>query len=184
MKKSLLLASAVFIFGATVANAAYIETTPYVGLDYSTFDATYGRGLNRVIEDDFRAFSISGGVKIEKYFGIEAYIQRTNKESYKQPTSKWTTNSWSIGADALVFIPVYNDLDLIGGIGFGEYMVRAREAGHKTHKDTGFGTRYTFGAQYNLDENWGIRATYRYVNYHKSVMNHSDEMSVGVRYNF
>lgn len=184
MKKTLLLAGVAITFAASTANAAYIEVNPYVGIDFSTMEATYGRGADKLIEDDYSAFSVSGGVRIEKYLGFEAYVQRSNRESYKHPTSKWTTNHWSYGVDALAFLPLYNDLELLGGIGFGEYKIWAREAGHKTHKDTGYGTRFTVGAQYNFDYNWSIRATYRYVDYKKSFMNHSGEWSAGIRYTF
>ena len=51
-------------------------------------------------------------------------------------------------------------------------------------KDEGVGYRLTAGAQYNLDEDWSVRATYRHVYVNKMFLNDLNELSLGVRYHF
>lgn len=184
MKKILFAAAAILAFQAVDANAMYLEVSPYVGLDYSFYEADFKDGRNSYVEDDYNALGISAGVMIEKYLGLEAYIQKSGKESRKSNYGKYTGRFWSMGVDLLGYVPVYQDLDLIAGIGIGDYTFRIRHAGYKTHKDTAYGTRLTFGAQYNLDYNWGVRATYRYVSYSNSDTDDSSEYTVGLRYSF
>lgn len=186
MKRTILLTGvALSMFAASRANAQmYVEMTPYVGLDYTYADINHGRGLNTVVENDYNIFTLSGGAKFGKYFGAEAFIQRANREENRQPNTKYTANHWAYGADLLGYLPVYQDLDLLAGIGLAQYKFFIKEVGRKTHKDTAWGTRFTVGAQYNLDYNWGIRATYRYVNYTETKINRANEYSVGIRYSF
>lgn len=184
MKKTLLLAGAALVFTAANANAfSPHNLTTSIGLDYSYMENTYGKGRNNVVEDDFNTFAINAGLR-GTYFGAEAYIQRANKEAYKQPGLKTNTNYWSYGVDFLGFYPIYNNMEVLGGVGLGEYKIWAKHAGHGTSKDSGYGVRFTGGLQFNLDRHWGIRAAYRYTNMEDSWINHSEEYSVGLRYSF
>ncbi|MFV0626630.1 MAG: outer membrane beta-barrel protein [Alphaproteobacteria bacterium] len=185
MKKTLLLASIAASIFVADAKAFAIEADPYVGFDYSSARYTYGSKYNGMFKKDYNAFDFVGGIKTDYYFGLEAFLQRSNRETQYSSFGKFTTNHVAFGADLLGYLPIYEDLDLIGGVGLGSYYFRARNATASNSNKHTYGTRFTLGAQYNLDENWGIRTTYRYIQTSQSdFFKRGSEYSVGIRYTF
>ncbi|MDR1694440.1 MAG: porin family protein [Lactobacillaceae bacterium] len=186
MKKTLLLAGAalsIAITGSTEASM-YVEMSPYIGLDYSYSNLNMKHGMHKLIENDYNVFSANAGFKVGGYVGLEGFIERASIAKYRQANSKFSSNHWAAGADLLGYLPISEDFELIGGIGFGEYKFFAKEVGRKTYKDAAHGVRFTGGIQFNLDENWGVRAAYRYVDFSSSDRNRSNEYTLGFRYNF
>lgn len=76
------------------------------------------------------------------------------------------------------------EVELIAGLGLGQYQTKYREQGYTSSKEEALGIRANVGAQYNIDENWSVRGMYRHVYLQKSVMNDINEFSAGIRYNF
>ena len=181
MKKTLLLAGVACLFAAN-ANA---ELTPYVGVDYNYDMWRMDAEAKAALIDHSHGGSVVAGTKFNKWSGVEAFYQLTKQESNHYEGVKYHSRLQAYGADLLGYLPLgcEQKFELLAGLGIGEYEVKARgEDG--SEKDSGVGYRLTAGAQYNLDENWSVRATYRHVYVDKSFLNDLNELSLGVRYNF
>ncbi|MDD4556259.1 MAG: outer membrane beta-barrel protein [Alphaproteobacteria bacterium] len=185
MKKTILLAGVALSFIATDAKAFYIEADPYVGFDYTYSRQKYASQFNDKFKRDNDIFTLTTGVKTDYCVGLEAFLQRSNRETQYSSYGKYTTNHIAFGVDLLGYYPVYMDLDLIGGIGIGSYYFRVRDGFGPNSNKHAYGTRFTLGTQYNLDENWGVRATYRYIKSNQnSFFKSGNEYTLGVRYTF
>ncbi len=182
MKKTLLLAGVACIFAAN-ANA---ETTPYVGLDFNYSTLDYAYDIENDIEDDYQSLTVVAGAKLSKNFGVEAFYQRSRKETNTKGAEKFTTGFQAYGLDLLGYLPLgcEGKVDLIGGVGLGEYELKSREVGEGSDKEESLGYRLNLGLQYNFDENWSVRGMYHHVYTQHSAIDAIDEFSVGVRYHF
>ncbi len=181
MKKTLLLAGVACLFAAS-ANA---EMTPYVGADYTYSMWRMDQEAENALIDHSDSGAVVAGVKFNKWFGVEAFYQLSKQESNHYDDSRYHSRMQAYGVDALGYLPLGCDqkFELLAGLGFGEYEVKVREDGY-ADKFEGNGYRLTAGAQYNLDENWSVRGTYRHVYVNKIFLNDLNELSLGVRYNF
>ena len=182
MKKTLLMAGVACMFAAN-ANA---EIRPYAGLDfnYSTFDYAYD--IENAIEDDYQSVSFVAGAKFHRNFGAEVFYQHSGKEKNTYDEDKYTTAFQAYGVDFLGFLPLGCDgeVELIAGVGIGEYEMKVKMVGAGSDKEETLGYRLNVGAQYNIDENWSVRGMYHHVYTQKSFIDAIDEFSLGVRYNF
>lgn len=184
MKKTLLLAGVAGLFAATTANA---EIKPYVGLDYNYSSIGMDADARHTFEDDYQNLSFVAGAKLIDNFGLEAFYQRSlNAKNTDSDGDKWSSRIRSYGLDALGYLPLGCDqkVELIAGLGLGEYTMKYRLQGVEGSKENALGIRANVGAQYNIDENWSVRGMYRHVYLQKSFMNDIDEFSAGVRYSF
>ena len=173
MKKVLLLAG---FAGMVAANAEAIDVTPYVGLDgtYATVAADSGNHISS------KNWSLAGvlGARTDHY-GVEGYFDNGLRE-HKEDL---TTRNRKYGVDVLGF-------QQLGCSGRWEGVVSAgltwnRIRGHiagDVHNDYGYGERLGAGLQYALTEKTAVRAMYHYNWVHSSVVNHFNEVSLGVRY--
>ena len=166
MKKTLLLAGVASLFAVNTANA---EVKPYVGLDYNYSSYGMDNYVRDYLEDDYNSLSFVAGAKLMENFGLEAFYRIEN-----------------YGVDALGYLPLGCDkeVELIAGLGLGQYKMKYRLAGDGADKERALGIRANIGAQYNIDENWSVRGMYRHVYLQKSYMNDINEFSAGIRYNF
>ena len=119
-------------------------------------------------------------------FGLEACYQRSLNEKNSSYGEKVSSRIQNYGVDALGYLPLGCDqeVELIAGLGLGEYEMKARVAGLGADKEEALGIRANIGAQYNIDENWAVRGMYRHVYLQNSEMNDINEFSAGIRYNF
>ncbi len=172
MKKTLLLAAFV---GMVAANAQAIDVTPYVGADlgYSSLDLDSGTGVSS------KSLSVSGvvGAKVEQ-FGLEAFYNH----GFREHKATVNTRLTSVGVDALYYVPLgcECEYELIGAVGYGQYKVK----GYGYGSDTGYALRLGAGVEYHVDENVSVRAMYHHGFVNSSILNDTDEVSVGVRYYF
>ena len=182
MKKTLLMAGAACLFAAN-ANA---EIAPYAGLDfnYSTFDYAYD--AEDYIEDDYQSLSIVAGAKFNRNFGAEAFYQLSGKEKNSRFGDTYTTDFQAYGIDLLGYLPLGCEgrVEVIGGLGLGEYEMKVKNVGFGSDKEESLGYRVNLRMQYNIDENWSVRGMYHHVYTQKSDIDAIDEFSLGVRYNF
>ena len=182
MKKTLLMSGIACLF-AVNANAGI---TPYVGLDfnYSTFDYAYD--AEDYVEYVYQSLSIIAGAKFHKNFGAEAFYQHSGKEKNSFLGETYTTDFQAYGIDFLGYLPLGCDgtVEIIGGVGIGEYEMKVKEVGYGSNKEESLGYRLNVGLQYNINENWGIRGMYHHVYTQKSDIDAIDEFSLGVRYSF
>lgn len=185
MKKTLLLAGVACLFGATAANASNYEIKPYVGLDWNYSNLDLAHDASRYVEDDYKSATIVAGARMHKYFGTEAFYQFSMPEKNTSDAGSFHSRFQAYGLDALGYLPLGCDgeVDLIGGIGLGQYEFKIRHDG-SSDKEESLGYRLNVGAQYNVTENWAVRGMYRHVYTQKSEIDAIDEFSLGVRYSF
>lgn len=170
MKKSLLLAG---IAGVLFTHNAQAENTwnikPVVGMDYVYSTVDLDDGNETFFEDKMNAFALSAGVKINNYFGIEAFYQQSEKAeksnhfyAYGNMYSLDTTIKYRVyGADLVGYLPVADKFDLIGTAGVAYYDAKiTAEFLSGSEKEVGF--RLGAGAQYNVNDNVALRLMGRY----------------------
>lgn len=195
MKKTLLLAGVASVFAI---NAQALELTPYVGADYNLNFLNKSSDNDGFLPGKYHSGSIVAGTKISPYFAVEAFGELSKHAMKKNAPIKTHSEYGAYGVDALGILPLgcYGEWELLGTAGVGRYRIEARMGpknlvgtGHTTLHEWGW--RLGAGIQYNLTENWGIRAMYRHIafrnmKYHdeKTGIRGLDTFSVGVRYAF
>lgn len=113
MKKTLLLTGMACIISCQ-ANAMDIK--PYIGADMGASHAEL-QGLLDGFDDNFAVAGINVGAKFNNYFGLEVSAQSSSEaETYDLDLSYS-----SINLDALGYIPLNKNLELIGSVGAGYY---------------------------------------------------------------
>ncbi|MBQ8436467.1 MAG: porin family protein [Alphaproteobacteria bacterium] len=175
MNKTLLLASAATLI-AFNANAADIK--PYVGADIGYSHAELYEPWN-IFDDNFVIGSFNVGTKISDYFGLETSVQTSAKtESYGIDLSY---NSY--GIDAFGYLPVNNNVELFASAGVGFYEFEAEGYGYSLSEEE-TALRVGLGAQYNINDNWGIRGMLKHAFVDSYSVDNITELSAGVRYSF
>lgn len=199
---------------------------PYIGLDIATSKAKFGDIKSTNTEDDTlkseygKSFkdnfnSISGviGIKMNKYFGIEAYYQQSSEEDKKKhysegsnynETLKTTIDYRSYGADLIGYLPVFQEFEILAALGLGQYDFSTkgkysevsiadnsmttedyRETTNIKKDFNSLGVRLGIGAQYNITEHVALRGTLRYVKMvDDDYIKNLVEASLGIRYMF
>lgn len=183
MKKIVLLAGVACLF-ASVANA---EVKPYVGVDYNFSTLDWSNGYNSYIEDDYNSASLVAGAKLNRNFSLEAFYQMSQAE--KRSDIDWADTSsrfTAYGLDALGHLPLgcYGKVEVIGGVGIGEYTFKTRNTYAGVTRDRSTGYRLNAGIQYNIDGDWSVRGMYHHTYNQNSYVDAMDEFSLGIRYNF
>lgn len=173
MRKTLLLAGVACLFGASQAQAV-MNMDPYVGMDYVYSDMDMNHGMDHKLENKFNSLSLNTGVKFNEYVGAEVYYQQSDTEKKQGNKSRF----YSYGVDAIGYLPVAENVDLIGSLGIGQYEFKAGGS------EDDIGYRVGVGAQYSFNDNWAARAMIREVFLDKDVMGDMLEFAAGVRYSF
>lgn len=113
------------------------------------------------------------GVKFHDNFGVEFGYSFNKKikingttAGVKYPEEYKVRNGY---LDLMGYLPVMDQLDLIGGVGIGRLMVKKGQnvdinGGSNTDVKNKFGWRVKAGAQYNVTSNVGVRALVTYQN--------------------
>ncbi len=174
MKKTLLLAGVASLFAF---NANAVELTPYAGVDYNYSFVEHDSSMDGIMSGHTNSGSVVLGTKIAPYAGVEAFYQLSKKEHKADNRNQIQ----AYGADLMGYLPLgcYGEYELIGTAGLGWYDAKVNK-----DNDRGWGYRLGAGLQYNMTENWAVRAMYRHVWVDKSVLDSLNEISLGVRYSF
>ncbi len=177
MKKVLLLAG---VAGMVAANANAFDVTPYVGLDanYSTVDRDSGTNIS---PKNWSAAAILGART--DHYGIELGYDHGKREHESNAERRGSTRLSKYTIDLLGFQPLgcSGRWELVGSAG----VTFNKIDGHGGYKsDHGYGERLGGGLQYALTENLAVRAMYHYNWIHQSYINHTNEISLGLRYSF
>lgn len=185
MKKTLLLAGVASVFAL---NANALELTPYVGLDYNysmlkhdepaiSYDQQQNMIKEGVMAGQAHSASVVLGTKVTPYAGVEAFYQLSKKEHKADNRSQLQ----AYGADVLGYLPLgcYGEYEVLASAGLGQYTAK-----YNKDQDSGLGYRLGAGLQYNVTDNWAVRAMYRHVWVDKNVLDCVNEVSLGVRYSF
>ena len=191
MKKFFLLTTAACMLSMN-ANAGDMmsmmkDMRPYVGLDYVYSDVDMDEATNGTdFKHKFNTASMNLGVRMKEYMGLEAFYQMSMVEDKNLDNQKNKSKFYAYGADVMGYMPVYENLELIGGLGLGQYEFRRTSLGaiNDKDKDSGIGIRMGAGLQYNVTENVALRAMGRYTWVDVDHANHLTEFLVGARYSF
>jgi len=195
---------ATIILSGSAGNAADIK--PYIGLDYQYITADLGnysgQSYSLLYADKYQSVAPNIGVKFGDYFGLEAGYTKSLKENKKfTGTFAGFTGSTDIDTqitgytlDANGYLPVTSDkkLNLVGSVGVGYYEVDTTVKLTITGLGSGVGSgttddtalRLGLGAQYNMTDNWGVRAMVRYVPLSVQGVDSLTTYSAGVNYSF
>jgi len=184
MKKTLLLAGVASIFAF---NAQAIEFTPYVGADYNlnfvNKSSNKSSKLDGYVSGKYHSGSIVAGTKVTPYAAVEAFGELSKHVWKKSVHSEYG----AYGVDAFGILPLgcYGEWEVLGTAGVGRYRSEHKEKGVPGSKSEHvWGYRLGAGVQYNVTENWGVRAMYRHIAFVNKPIRGFDTLSFGVRYAF
>lgn len=189
MKKTLLLAGVASIFAF---NAQALDAKPYVGLDYVYSKADLATDE---FDDQWNAYAVSVGTKLNKNFGVEAFYQETDdaEKSVAVPAlssvAKTEASYKAYGVDFIGYLPVdcNEKLELLGSVGLAQYDVESKiRLGvlSESSDEDGLGLRFGAGAQYNFNEHLAARAMIRYSDINVEGVDKIVDLTAGVRYTF
>jgi len=180
MKKTLLLAGVASIFAL---NAQALELTPYVGADYNLNFINKASFLDGAVPGKYHSGSIVAGTKVSPYAAVEAFGELSQHKNKKAVHGEYA----AYGLDAFGILPLgcYGEWEVLGTAGIGRYRFEDKlkpHLGHETFHIWGY--RLGAGVQYNITENWGLRAMYRHIAFVNKTIRGFDTLSFGVRYAF
>lgn len=177
----------------------YIEDNPktirpYIGLDVATTSIKFeDEDYKDYLSDSLNAYSFNVGVKFNQNFGVEAFIQQSSEESKKDDWGDNTKLKYNaIGLDAIGYIPVSQDFELLASLGIAQYNFNCTEEydyeeyteWEKSTLNT-IGYRAGIGAQFNINEHFALRAMARYIKFSDDdIIKNMTEFSLGLRYIF
>ena len=166
-----------FMFAAF--NAAAIENNykPYVGADYAYSAVSASPHYN--------SGRIFLGSVYNPYFGTELFYQYSDKDKINDGKIRNTSFN-AYGLDLMTYLPLFNSgFAPLATAGIGQYNIKHKFVGNGNNNDHGWGFRIGGGLQYDLNDNWAIRAIARYVKTNKiDTYKHLSEYTVGLRYTF
>ena len=178
--------TAALVSGALFASSAQAaqdgEYLPYVGMDY-----TYSDANAKFERPHYNSGSVNVGTMYNRFFGTELFYQLSDSHKIRHGLDKAKTSFQAYGLDIYGYLPFgcYGTFTLLGGLGVGEYTFRKDFSFAKKQRDHGIGWRASFGAMYNIYEQWGLRFLARYVNFNQiEDLDHMMEYSAGIRYTF
>ncbi len=188
MNKTLLLAGVASVFAF---NAQAVELTPYVGADYNVNFVNKASYLDGIIPGKYHSGSINVGTKVTPYAAVEVFGELSKHATKKHRPVKIHSEYGAYGVDAFGILPLgcYGEWELLGTAGIGRYRFEEKLGpkslvGSSHGSDHVWGYRLGAGVQYNITENWGVRAMYRHVAFVNKAIRGFDTLSFGVRYAF
>lgn len=164
---------------------------PYLGVDAGTTDIGYSGSQEKYFLKD-RAMFVGGaaGLRIGSNWGVEVFYQTSNTAK-KTADDEWRTEGdyTAYGVDALGFLPLNDQLELVAAAGVGKYefdvKLKYSDGIHEfSGSDDNVGYRFGTGAQYNLTNHWALRGMVRYVVLDSEYIDDMLEFSLGMRYTF
>lgn len=179
MKKTLLLAGVASIFAL---NAQAADLTPYVGADYNLNFVNKSSWLDGAFPGKYHSASIVAGAKVSPYFATEVFGELSKHVWKKNVHSEYG----AYGADIFGILPLgcYGEWEILGTTGFGRYRSETKIKGLGSGSAHIWGWRLGAGVQYNVTDNWGVRAMYRHITFRNKDPRGFDTLSFGVRYAF
>ncbi len=128
------------------------------------------------------------GSRFNKYFGAEVgYGMIVKAKTVDSDGDVFVNKVRNMYFDLLGYVPVSNQVDLIGALGIGKLKSKVAINGvNAIHPDlkSKAGIRVGAGAQYNIDNNWAARAMVRYQKGNKAFLKSNTSLSLGVVYSF
>ena len=167
------------------------------------------KGNTDKFEDSIDSLNVNIGWRPFRYLGFEAFFQHSlsdNQVKYQESYSldprfamaEYDLKYMAYGLDAVVYIPVFSRLDILGTVGVANYDFNA-DAEFSSYNTTSnnkvrgnsvsfdeskVAFRYGGGAQVWLSQRLAFRAMYRYTSIGGDLIDDISEISLGLRYNF
>lgn len=175
--------AALAVLTATAAPAQAIENEyrPYLGINYA-----YTRANVKRMRPHYNSASATLGSVYNRYFGTEVFYQYSDKDKLRHQAVKNTSFN-AYGLDMLAYLPLgcQGKIAPLATAGIGQYTFKHKYTNNGHNNDHGWGYRFGAGLQYNIDENWAVRAIARYIHTDKiNGYDHLNEYTAGIRYTF
>ena len=201
----------------------------YVGMDYNIGspsstskelvfdDIRFASGPIKInpdaFVDDQDSLSFVLGARMNKWFGLEAFYEKTYEDNTTSQLDHVTLNAGALayymmndyttsysayGVDFIAYLPLSAYFDLLGSVGVAQYKfdnsatfaiyqfdgTNLDTVIKRNFDDDKTGWRLAAGAQVNIAEGVALRAMYRYVKIGGKVIEDMNEFSIGVRFLF
>lgn len=201
----------------------------YVGMDYNMAspsasskqlvfdDIRFAQGPIKInpdaLIDDQDSLSFVLGARMSKWFGLEAFYEKSYKDNTTSQIDNntlnasgrayylmndYTTSYSAYGLDLIGYIPLSAYFDLLGSVGMANYKFENKAnfavyqfdgsnldtVINRNFDDDNWGYRIAFGAQINIAEGVALRGMYRYISIDGNVVEDMSEFSLGVRFLF
>lgn len=180
--KSLLGGAAILAAMIVPAHAEGIKFKPYLGFDLQRMNLSYDNNLDKALDDGLNGGNVHAGIKFNDYFGLELGYFRTQKGKQDvnfdlsgitgtpgDTVTSTTVRAQGVTLDALAYLPLSDQIDLIGTAGIswtkadlGITGTAFGTAGSIEDDDNEFGYRIGAGAQFNITEQINLRGLIRY----------------------
>jgi len=183
-------------FGLDIDPKFYVGAeAQYNKLKASNNSAFLQNGKSMITKDKLPGGSLQLGARLTENFGAELgyAVFKNSVSNLATANSNIKTKLNNPYIDALGYLPVLNNVNLIGSLGFGRLSTKMEIKNNgvvtpltQAQKDAAkskVGARFGVGAEYLLDANLGARAMVRYQKGNKAVKS-VQSMSVGLFYQF
>lgn len=194
MKKSLLLAGVACVLIASNASAAWSDYVTgwgdlardgkvYVGADYA-FDHFDFKGNADEAKKSYNSGIFNVGARL-KYVGAEIFGQWTGKRTKDLPDDKIKSKVNAYGLDLYGYQPLgcEGKFDLLATLGVADYYYKL-ESNTGSDSNNRIGWRVGGGAMYNMTDHISARVVGRYAYIGAKDLNHTAEVTAGLRYSF
>nr|QIM10304.1 hypothetical protein PlAlph_0580 [uncultured Alphaproteobacteria bacterium] len=166
---------------ATPAEAIENVYRPYLGINYA-----HTRANAKKLRPNYNSAVAVLGSVYNRYFGTEVFYQYAGKDDFRHQALKNTTFN-AYGLDMLAYLPLgcKGRIAPLATAGIGQYTFKQKFTNGGHNDDHGWGYRFGAGLQYNIDDNWAVRAIARYIHTDKiHNYDHLTEYTAGLRYTF
>ncbi len=183
-------------FGLDIDPKFYVGAeAQYNKLKVSNNSAFLQNGKSMITKDKLPGGSLQLGARLTENFGAELgyALFKNSVSNLATANSNIKTKLNNPYIDALGYLPVLNNVNLIGSLGLGRLstkmeiknngVVTSLTQAQKDAAKAKIGARLGLGAEYLFDANLGARAMVRYQKGNKAVKN-VQSMSVGLFYQF
>jgi opacity protein-like surface antigen len=159
------------LLGLAVSGVASADMKFYAGagLDYAKFGLSkeakdsVGRARGEVKSKGMGLLIPILGVKFNENFGLETGYSFNKKITIKVLNGEADFKVRNFYVDAMGFMPVMDQVELLGGLGIGKVMLKKGKNIDNAEKlKNSFGFRVKAGAQYNFTNNFGTRVLLTY----------------------
>jgi len=187
MKKSLLLAGVACVMIATNASANWRNVMQngkiYVGADYA-FDSYDFKGDLENAKNGHHSGIFNVGSRLDN-IGFEIFGQWSGKRTKDTDEGKLKTKVNAYGLDLYGYRPLgcEGKYDLFATIGVADYYYKG-EDDNGSDSSNHVGWRIGGGAMYNFSEHMSARVVGRYAYIGSNELNHTAEVTAGLRYSF
>jgi len=183
MKKTLLGLSIIAVLSSSVASAEGF----YIGVsgggteaDVSEADKAALAFVGVSVDEEDTGFKVFAGYRVDKYFALEAFYTDLGEVALTDGVDSLWIESDTFGLSALGIIPVTENFELFGKVGFHGWDADFSSTNGFSASDDGANETYGIGATYSMDQ-ISFRAELERYNLDGQDV---DMLSAGVVFNF